>query len=66
MKVGTLKKLLAGIPDEVNIGVSDMQDFSTDFGLSTYYAGDTYVDIIIPIYINSYFKEDSDEPVIIQ
>jgi hypothetical protein len=64
MKVRELKLLLAGIPDEVEVGISDMQDFSSDFEVGTYHGSDqTYIDLIMPKYITGYFNEGSDEQV---
>jgi hypothetical protein len=64
MKVKELKLLLAGIPDEVEVGISDMQDFSSDFELGTYHDADQkYIDLIMPKYITGYFNEGSDEQV---
>ena len=64
MKVRELKQLLAGIPDEAEIGISDMQDFSSDFEVVTYHdARRTYIDLVMPKYITGYFNEGSDEQV---
>lgn len=65
MKIGTLKKIIANIPDNVEIGISDMGDFSSDFEVATYYEGDTYADIIMPKYIQTYYKENQAEPTIL-
>ena len=65
MKIGTLKKLINNIPDNVEISISDMENFSSDFVMSTYYEGDTYVDLIMPIYIHSYNTESSEETIIL-
>lgn len=65
MKIGTLKKIIANIPDWVEVGISDMGDFSSDFEVATYYEGDTYADFIMPKYIGSYNCEGSDEQVIL-
>ena len=66
MKIGTLKKLIAGIPDEVELVITDMQDFSSDFELGTYHDTDQkYLDLIIPKYITGYFNEGSEEQVVI-
>lgn len=65
MKIGTLKQIIANIPDNVEIGISDMGDFSSDFETSTYYEGDTYVDLIMPKYVQTYYAEDKAEPTIL-
>ena len=65
MKVKELKLLLARIPDEVEVCISDMQDFSSDFEVSTYHGTDQkYIELIMPKYIATYFNEGSDEEVI--
>ena len=64
MKIGTLKKLIAGIPDEVEVCITDMQDFSSDFEIGTYHDTDQkYLDLIMPKYITGYFNEGSEEQV---
>ena len=63
MKIGTLKKIIEDIPDNVEIGISDMSDFSSDFEVATYHEGDTYADLIIPKYIQTYYIEDQAEPI---
>ena len=65
MKIGTLKKLIANIPDWVEVGITDMENFSSDFVVSTYYKGDTYVDLIMPKYIQSYYTEGKEEPTVL-
>lgn len=65
MKIRILKQIIANIPDEVEVGISDMGDFSSDFEISTYYEGDTYLDLIMPKHIASYYTEDSAEPTIL-
>lgn len=65
MKIKVLKELIANIPDNVEIGISDMENFSSDFEMSTYYDGDTYVDLIMPKYIQSYRTETSEEEIIL-
>ena len=61
MKIGALKKLIADIPDNVEVCITDMENFSSDFELSTYDDGSTYVDMIMPKYIIEYSIEDSEE-----
>lgn len=61
MKIGTLKKLIADIPDNVEVCITDMENFSSDFELSTYDKDSTYVDMIMPKYIIEYSIEDSEE-----
>ncbi len=61
MKARTLKNLLKDIPDDVEICITDMENFSSDFELSTYYEGSTYLDIIMPKYIIEYSNEGSEE-----
>lgn len=66
MKVKELKLLLAGIPEDVEVCISDMQDFSSDFEVGTYHDLDqTYLELIMPKYITGYFNEGSDEQVVI-
>ena len=65
MKIRTLKQIIANIPDEVEVGISDMGDFSSDFEISTYYEGDTYLDLIMPKHIASYYNEDQSEPIVL-
>ena len=66
MKVGQLKLLLAGIPDNVEIEITDMQDFSSDFEVSTYHDADQkFIELIMPKYIAGYFNEGSDEEVVL-
>jgi hypothetical protein len=61
MKARILKQIIADIPDEVEIGISDMNDFSSDFEVSTYHEGDTYLDLIMPKHIASYYNDNDDE-----
>ena len=66
MKVGQLKLLLENIPNEVEITISDMQDFSSDFEVSTYHDADQkFIELIMPKYIAGYFNEGSDEEVVL-
>ena len=65
MKIKALKELIANIPDDVEVGISDMENFSSDFEMSTYYDGDTYVDLIMPKYIQSYRTEASEEETVL-
>lgn len=66
MKVGQLKLLLENIPNEVEIGISDMGEFSSDFEVETYKgSSQTYIDLIMPKYIQGYFNEGDDEPVVL-
>lgn len=59
MLVKDLKKILENVPDDVNIKITDMEDFETDFEIATYYEGNTYLDIIMPVYVNEYTVEES-------
>lgn len=61
MKIGTFKKLIENIPDDVELWVTDIANFESDFELSTYKEGDIYVDIIMSKYIISYSDEDNVE-----
>lgn len=61
MKIGTLKKLIANIPDNVEVCITDMENFSSDFELSTYDEGSTYVSMIMPKYIINYSDKDNVE-----
>lgn len=66
MNVGELKKILKDIPDDVNIFIEDMENFSTqEFDVSTYYDGDTWIDFIMNVYIGRYRKEDDEEDTIL-
>ena len=61
MLVKDLKKILENIPNDVNIKITDMEDFETDFEIATYYEGNTYLDIIMPVYIGEYTVEEEVE-----
>lgn len=61
MLVKDLKKILENVPDDVNITITDMEDFETDFEIATYYEGNTYLDIIMPVYIGEYTVEEEIE-----
>ena len=64
MKIGTLKKLIQGIPDNVEVCISDMADFTSDFEVSTYHDyTQTYLELIMPKYIQGYVSDGSEEPV---
>lgn len=65
MKIRILKQIIANIPDDVEVGISDMGDFSSDFEVSTYYEGDTYLDLIMPKHISSYYTENQAEPIVL-
>lgn len=61
MLVKDLKKILENVPDDVSITITDMEDFETDFEIATYYEGNTYLDIIMPVYIGEYTVEEEIE-----
>ncbi len=66
MKIKELKQLIKDIPDDVEVFVTDMNDTYFKFDVGTYYdETQTYLDLIVPIYIHSYNKEDSDEDIIV-
>lgn len=66
MQIKELKNLIKDIPDDVEVCVTDMNDTYFNFEVGTYHdKTQTYLDLIIPIYINSYFKEDDDECIIV-
>lgn len=66
MKIKELKQLIKDIPDDVEVCVTDMNDTSFNFDVGTYHdITQKYLDLIVPIYIHSYNKEDSDEDIIV-
>lgn len=67
MQIKELKNLIKNIPDDVEVCVTDMNDTYFNFEVGTYHDNtQTYLDLIIHIYINSYNEEDSDKTIIIQ
>lgn len=59
MKVKELKELLKNIPDDVELHITDMENFDiTNFELATYYEDNSYLDIIMPVYIDEYTNEN--------
>lgn len=66
MKIKELKKLLENIPDDVEVCISDMNGESFDFEVGQYWDEEQkHLDLIIPIYIHSYNKENSEEDIIL-
>lgn len=60
MKAKELKEKLKNIPDDVEITITDMENYAeTEFEVATYHDDtQTYLDLIIPIYIKEFTKEE--------
>lgn len=65
MKAKKLKEILNDIPNDVEICIVDIDNNNFDFRIGKHQdKTQTYLDLILPIYISSYFLENSDEQII--